>query len=871
MSNIPGDETGSIDSSKTISQLHKELRDTSEHLQSTIEELESTNEELKSANEEAQSTNEELQSSNEELETSQEELQSLNEELLTTNYELQYKVKELTDINNDIKNLLESTNIATIFLDKHLKIFRFTPSILAVFDLLETDIGRSINPFVNNLDNTDIIKDAKEVLRTLIPIEKEVQIKTGNYYWMRMLPYRTIEDKIEGVVITFTDITVRKQQEIELDKYRNHLEELVKEKTIEAMQNEEKFRVYIKNSPTGVFVVNGKGEYTYVNEAGLQLLGYTLNELAGMSVKDVNKEGNLRSFEKIKALGKVSGIETEWKRKDGSLVPVLFDAVKVSDDEIIAFGKNITDMKQAESKLKFEKYRAQHYLDIAGVMFIKINKEGIVTLVNRKACSITGYNEDELTGKNWFDNFIPDKDKKKIKQVFSRILRGEAESIDHYINPILTKSGEEKMIAWNNSMLLDENGQTIGILSSGEDITERVKAEQELKHLFKSMINAFVLFESVFDNNGKFISYRFVYINDAYEKITGVKNDEVKGKTVHEVWPETEPEWIKRYGRVAVTGNSETFDLYHDPTHKLYHCNVYRPWNNDKRFCVIFEDITDRKEKEKALRERELRYRSLFEQAAVGVARVAPNGKWLEVNQKLCDIVGYNKSELLKKTFQDITYKDDLEIDLENVNKMLSGIISTYSMDKRYIRKDGTLVWINLTVSLVKDENNMPDYFISVIKDISVTKKLEDILKESEEKYRLLVENQSDMIVKVDNEGRYLFVSGSYCRMFGKTEAQLLGKKFMPLVHKDDRKITEEEMKKLSKPPYTCYIEQRAKTVDGWKWLSWQDTAVVDDKGNIVSIIGVGRDIDDKKKAELALEADKEKFKFTLHNKRGEK
>jgi PAS domain S-box-containing protein len=115
------------------------------------------------------------------------------------------------------------------------------------------------------------------------------------------------------------------------------------------------------------------------------------------------------------------------------------------------------------------------------------------------------------------------------------------------------------------------------------------------------MINAFVLFDSVFDENGEFVSYRFVFINEAYETITGVKNEAVQGKTVHEVWPETEPDWIKKYGEVAVTGVPQTFEMYHSPTNKLYHCNVYRPWDSPDRFCVIFDDITERKEIEAEL------------------------------------------------------------------------------------------------------------------------------------------------------------------------------------------------------------------------------------------------------------------------------
>ena len=139
-------------------------------------------------------------------------------------------------------------------------------------------------------------------------------------------------------------------------------------------------------------------------------------------------------------------------------------------------------------------------------------------------------------------------------------------------------------------------------------------------------------------------------------------------------------------------------------------------------------------------------------------------------------------------------------------------------------------------------------------------KKSEGALRESEEKYRLLIENQTDMVVKIDVDGKLLFVSPSYCRMFGKTKAELIGKSFMPLVHEDDRKSTEDAMKALSRPPYSAYMEQRAMTKDDWKWLSWMNTAVLDEDKNVIAIIGVGRDISERKQAEKKLQESQEKI-----------
>jgi two-component system CheB/CheR fusion protein len=196
-----------------VAALEQELQATKEYLQTTIEELETSNEELKSTNEELQSTNEELQSTNEELETSREELQSTNEELETVNTELQNKVEQLSDVNNDLSNLLGCTEIATLFLDNDVHVKRFTPRTVDIFKLINTDIGRPISDIVHNLIYDDLLNDVQEILRNLGRVEKEVQSKTGNWYLMRILPYRTVENAIDGVVITFIDITKQKLAE----------------------------------------------------------------------------------------------------------------------------------------------------------------------------------------------------------------------------------------------------------------------------------------------------------------------------------------------------------------------------------------------------------------------------------------------------------------------------------------------------------------------------------------------------------------------------------------------------------------------------------------------------------------------------------
>ena len=194
--------------SEHVERLESELRATRERLQATVEELESTNEELKSSNEEYQSLNEELQSANEELETSREEVQSVNEELTTVNGELAHRVQELTRATSDLKNFLESTQIASVFLDNEMRVMNFTPAITQVLHLVETDAGRPISHIKAKIPIEELYDDVRRVLRTLASIERELTAPgSGTRYIVRILPYRSIDDFIAGVVVTFIDVT----------------------------------------------------------------------------------------------------------------------------------------------------------------------------------------------------------------------------------------------------------------------------------------------------------------------------------------------------------------------------------------------------------------------------------------------------------------------------------------------------------------------------------------------------------------------------------------------------------------------------------------------------------------------------------------
>lgn len=292
-----------------IADLERELLAKGEYLQTTLEEMETTNEELKSTNEEMQSINEELQSTNEELETSKEELQSVNEELSTVNAELQDKVIDLSRANNDMNNLLAGTGVGTVFVDHQLRIARFTPTATQVINFIPGDIGRPLEHVASNLVGYDrMIDDISAVLETLAPKEAEVQVKSGAWYLMRIRPYRTMENLIEGAVVTLVDISERKKAEESLRR------------------SEARLNAFINQAYAGVSETDPDGRFLFANDRLCEMLGYSREELLRKRLSDLTDAEDLprvqAQFEALARGGPDIQVEKRYVRKNGSRVRV---------------------------------------------------------------------------------------------------------------------------------------------------------------------------------------------------------------------------------------------------------------------------------------------------------------------------------------------------------------------------------------------------------------------------------------------------------------------------------------------------------------------------------------------------------------------
>jgi diguanylate cyclase (GGDEF)-like protein/PAS domain S-box-containing protein len=492
--------------------------------------------------------------------------------------------------------------------------------------------------------------------------------------------------------------------------------------------------------------------------------------------------------------------------------------------------------RQLDEDLRKSEARYRTILDAAFEAIVTISPDGIVRWFNRGAERIFGYRAQEIIGRP-VTVLMPERYRDLCVAGLHRYLRtGEARVVGGTTELVgLRKDGGEFPI----EMSLGETHENGERLFTGmiRDVTERKRIEDALREMRDR-------FRSIFDHAPIGVAMvslegRYLQVNRSLCEILGYTEEELRTLTWQEITHPDDLAASSAYARRIVEGEFPKYHLdkrfLHAEGHTVWaslSVSLVRDAEGEPLYFVSqIQDVTERKRAESALRESEQRFRGSFERAATGMALVGTDGRFLRVNRSLCEILGYPERELLGKTFQELTHPDDLEFDLEHLRRLLAGEVRTYQTEKRYLHQDGHVVWALLSVSVVHDEEDEPLYFVSQIQDVSERKKVEKVIIESEERFRSLVQNSSDIITILGADGTVLYVSPAVERVTGYRPEEQVGTNAFGSVHPDDREQALNTFAEvLKRPGLHPPLEFRVPHKDGsWRYLEHVVNNLLDD------------------------------------------
>ena len=440
---------------------------------------------------------------------------------------------------------------------------------------------------------------------------------------------------------------------------------------------------------------------------------------------------------------------------------------------IIGTVLDITERKQAEEALRQERDRAQTYLDIAAVMIVALDNEGKVMLINRRGCEILGYEAEEIIGKHWLSNFIPDRLRIEVAEVADRLRAGEIEPVKQHENPVLTRDGRERIIAWNNTELHDENGKIIGTISSGEDITERKQAEQALKESEEK-------YRLIVENSRDVIfalnsDGEFIYLSPSIKSVLGYEPTDLIGLRFDSLVHPDDGESV----RAGIQRNiKDGFQTKDGQQYRIRNTNGEWRWHvgrgntvrdelgNFLYFIGTANDITERKHADEALKASEQNFRNTVDSSTMGIRIVDADWRTLYVNQVFLDIFGYaNRDEVGPNPLQEHYTPEEHTRFLLRKEKRARGENVPDNIDVDIIRTDGNIR--NLQVLLKKVFWDGKEQRQLIYNDVTERKRSEKALKESELNFRNSLDSSLMGIRIVDDEHKTLYANQEFLKIFG--------------------------------------------------------------------------------------------------------
>ncbi|HRQ24103.1 MAG TPA: PAS domain S-box protein, partial [Anaerolineales bacterium] len=688
----------------------------------------------------------------------------------------------------------------------------------------------------------------------------EMHIRTANGEARIWEYYNTLKtDGVETPIVrgTARDITEQKQVE-------------------EALQaSEKRFRALIQNGLDNISLLAADGTLLWESPAVVSILNYEPDQFVGRNMFDLMHPDDVgwtsEAFQKLLQEPGSSRHESfrlksrigEWRWVEAIFTNMLNEP---HIEAVVVNYRDITDRRRAEEARKeAEIYYRSLFEQMHDGIFI-MSLDGRIMNANQRAADMLGYTIEELRELSIFEaSMQPEASREVTRRLF------EGEHIPPFERALRRKDGSPLFVEVNVELVKDDDGQPFYIQSVARDITERKQAQDALRaseERFRSYIENANDYIFTLDHNGRITS-----ANQAMCEKLGYELSELLGRSAVElIAPERRMDAVSTLQKIwagETVAEFETSIQTRDGKTYIVQIRGRALHQEGEKFesLHIARDITERKRAEDALYKSEDLFRKAFQYSAIGMALVSIDGKWLKVNSRLCSMLGYSEKALLKKTFQDITHPGDLKADLNYVRQMLAGELETYTMEKRYIHKNGGVVWVLLAVSLVKNDDGTPLHFISQIKDITERKRAAEELRKSEGRYRSIAEDMPALVCRFKPDGVLTFLNSFYSDYLDLPADELLGRNLFDLIPDPEKELVRKKLYALDhQTPFITY-EYKTLNVRGEEcWQRWTDRALFDEQGEVVEYQSVGEDITERKQAEQALREAEAKYRSLVEN-----
>ena len=655
-----------------------------------------------------------------------------------------------------------------------------------------------------------------------------------------------------------------------------YLKLLNKEKLLRA--NQEEFKTTLYSIADAVITTNVNGIIQQMNPVAEQLTGWHETVVKGIPIDRVVQ---IINEETRKAVGNpVNRIlhdalpigldnNTLLVSKSGKEIPITESGAPVKNEYgeitgvVFVFHDQTEEHKKMNELIEAkENFRAIFKNNAAAIAIIEPNTT--ISMVNESYCRMSGYAEDEVIGMSWTQQIPPD-DLERLK-AYNRLRLSNPDDVpDKYEFKFYKKDGEVRYALISISMI--QNTQKI--IASFIDVTESKQAEElvqktstELQLIFKNMLNAFIIWESVFDEKGKYVSFRFGYLNDAYARIAAVNRELVMGKDVFEVWPGTEQSWVEAYGAVAMTGIPKTFDMYHAPTKGWYHCNAYRPSESKKQVCVMFEDITEIKQAEEVLQKSEQRFRNTLDNMMEGCQIIDYDWRYLYINDAVTKHGRSEKKEMLGRTMMEV-YPGIEKTDMFTALQRCMNDRITEHLVNKFDYPDHSYAWFELSIQAV------PEGIFILSFDITKRKEAESNLIESEQRLSYSLKSSGAGLWDWDMVTGNLDWSTELFNLFGldQNNSNATLETWNHVMHPDDRDAAYFRLEDSIKNKTQLTNEYRVVYPDGQvHWVRALGNATYNEDGQPVRMAGICIDITKVKMKDKALKESEMNFRNLFEN-----